>query len=184
MKGRMNRSYSEQFFSGTQQESEQRNVAVEWLRNRSTVLCGAYLLFLGLFYGAMTTLCSPTLASTLTNITHGLLTFLGLHWAKGSPDPVAQGEYDGLTVWEQIDGGVPWTTSKKIFMLVPTIMMLLALNATNYDKQYMAVNLPFYALCIIPKLPLLHGVRIFGINSTVGIDDVVTTPSKLPPKLD
>lgn len=172
----MNRSYSEKFFRGTQQETEQRNVAVEWLRNKSTILCCVYVLFLALFYGALCGLLPHTRAATITNITHGIVTFLGLHWAKGSPDPVVQGEYDALTVWEQIDGGVPWTISKKIFMLVPTIMMLLALNAANYDKHFMAINLPFYILCILPKFPQMHGVRIFGINSTVGIDDVVQTP--------
>lgn len=174
----MPRTYSEQYVVGTGQQLPERNVAVEWLRNRSSVLVGVYVLFLGLFYGVAATVLSPTAASTVTNMAHGAVTFLGLHWAKGSPDPVAQGEYDDLTVWEQIDGGKPWTTSKKILMLVPTLMMLLALNAANYDKHYMALNLPFYVLCIIPKFPLMHQVRLFGINSTVGIDDVVQTPDR------
>jgi len=99
-------------------------------------------------------------ASTVVNVAHGVITFLGLHWAKGSPDPTAQGEragrvrterrscrggddtrpfsarrrrYDHLTVWEQIDGGRPWTAVKQIFLLVPTVMMLLALNAADYE---------------------------------------------------
>jgi len=119
-------------------------------------------------------------ASTVVNVAHGVITFLGLHWAKGSPDPTAQGEYDHLTVWEQIDGGRPWTAVKQIFLLVPTVMMLLALNAADYERGYMAVNLPVYALCVVPKVPVMHRVRLFGINATVGIDDVVE-PRRVPP---
>jgi hypothetical protein len=44
------------------------------------------------------------------------------HWLKGSPDEFSQGEYNGLTLWEQIDGGIPWTQAKKVFFLVPTIL--------------------------------------------------------------
>lgn len=167
----LRRNYSSQYFSG-QEESASRNVAVEWLRNWST-LSVTYLLLLFVFYNSVKFFVEAQKASTVTNVTHALVTFLGLHWAKGSPDPVAQGEYNGLTVWEQIDDGEPWTISKKVFMIVPTLTLIYGLNAANYDKTYMAINLPVYALCIIPKLPLLHGVRIFGINSTVGIDDPV-----------
>jgi len=44
----------------------------------------------------------------------------------------------------------------------------------------MAVNLPVYALCVVPKVPVMHRVRLFGINATVGIDDVVE-PRRVPP---
>ena len=36
------------------------------------------------------------------------LTFFFLHWIKGNPDAASQGNYNGLTLWEQIDAGTPW----------------------------------------------------------------------------
>ena len=45
--------------------------------------------------------------------------------------------------------------------------------ASNYDYQYLAINAPVYiVLGILPKIPEMHRVRLFGINSTIGIDDV------------
>jgi len=87
--------------------------------------------------------------------------------------------FDALTVWEQIDGGRPWTLPKQIFLAVPTLFLLFALNAADYDKVYMLVNLPLFLIFVVlPKIPVMHKVRLFGINRTVGIDDpvhVVTT---------
>ncbi len=44
------------------------------------------------------------------------------HWIKGCPDDSTQGEYNGLTLYEQIDAGVPWTRTKKFLILVPTLL--------------------------------------------------------------
>lgn len=49
-------------------------------------------------------------------------TFIYLHWIKGSPDELGQGEYNALTMYEQIDAGIPWTRTKKFLMLVPTVL--------------------------------------------------------------
>jgi len=50
------------------------------------------------------------------------ITFYFFHWVKGSPDEFSQGEYNGLTLFEQIDSGIPWTSTKKLFMLYPTVL--------------------------------------------------------------
>lgn len=50
------------------------------------------------------------------------ITFYFFHWTKGSPDEFSQGEWNGLTFWEQLDAGFPWTKTKKFLMLVPTIL--------------------------------------------------------------
>lgn len=43
---------------------------------------------------------------------------------------------------------------------------------SNYDFKYLAVNAPVYVILgILPKIPEMHRVRLFGINSTIGIDD-------------
>ena len=51
-----------------------------------------------------------------------------------------------------------------------------ASQCTNYSLVFIAVNVPVYLfLGIIPKIPVMHGVRVLGINSTAGIDDHDTT---------
>ena len=50
------------------------------------------------------------------------ITFYFFHWTKGSPDEFSQGEWNGLTFWEQLDAGVPWTKTKKFLMIVPTVL--------------------------------------------------------------
>ena len=62
---------------------------------------------------------------------------------------------------------------------MPTFLLLAQLNAANFAKYDILVNLPIYAIfCFLPKLQTLDGVRLFGINRTVGIDDGVEIKSK------
>jgi hypothetical protein len=56
-------------------------------------------------------------------------TFLALHWARGSPLWEDQGEHVDQTCWEQIDNGVPWTDTRKFFMIVPIVLYVLAVFA-------------------------------------------------------
>jgi len=30
-----------------------------------------------------------------------------------------------------------------------------------------------FSICVIPKIPEMHRVRLFGVNSTTGIDDEI-----------
>ena len=128
---------------------------------------------MAIFYGTVHGSGYTTAESlAVTSWAHAFVTFFLLHWAKGSPDTHTQGVFDGLTVWEQIDGGRTWSPTKKIFLFVPTLVLLLQLNAASFDRSALALNLPIYALfCVLPKLPFMHGVRLFGVNRTVGIDD-------------
>jgi len=99
--------------------------------------------------------------------------FYLFHWIKGSPDNFSQGEFNGLTLWEQIDDGIPWTKTKKLFFLIHTVLVFAASYVTDYDLNYLAMNGPVYILLgIIPKIPEMHRVRVFGWNKTTGIDDV------------
>jgi hypothetical protein len=45
-----------------------------------------------------------------------------LHWNRGSPVWGDQGEHIEQTVWEQIDAGVPWTDTRKFFLIVPILL--------------------------------------------------------------
>jgi len=90
MSSSLRRNYSEYFVLGTEDDYS-RNIAVEWL-TRSGRLCVTYCLLLGVTYGGLRGFLLSTMASTVTNLLNIVITFLGLHWAKGSPDPAVQGE--------------------------------------------------------------------------------------------
>ena len=91
-----------------------------------------------------------------------------LHWVKGCPDDTTQGEYNGLTLYEQIDGGTPWTATKKFLMLVPTLLTLAGCYFADYKSFYIVINSGIFLIAIIAKIPEMHRIRIFGINSTPG----------------
>ena len=45
-----------------------------------------------------------------------------LHWRRGTPDTNDAGVFDQKTFWEQIDDGVQWTRTRKLFMILPVLM--------------------------------------------------------------
>jgi len=102
------------------------------------------------------------------------------HWIKGCPDDSTQGEYNAFTLYEQIDAGVPWTSTKKFLMLVPTLVTWVACHTADYKPFYIVVNFGMFLICIIAKMPQMHRVRIFGINSTPGIDTTIECAPKSP----
>lgn len=81
-------------------------------------------------------------------------------------------------MYEQIDAGVPWTTTKKFLMLVPAVLTWIACFAADYKAFHIIVNVAIFLICIIAKLPQMHGVRILGINSTPGIDNPIQLPEQ------
>jgi hypothetical protein len=81
-------------------------------------------------------------------------------------------------MYEQIDAGVPWTQTKKFLMLIPTVLTWIACYTANFKPFYIIVNLAIFLICIIAKLPEMHGVRILGINSTPGIDNPIQLPEQ------
>ncbi|TMW62906.1 hypothetical protein Poli38472_005524 [Pythium oligandrum] len=132
-----------------------------------------YTLLLASIYMAMPLFVPPVEAWTYVSVIHGVVSFAIMHWIKGSPDESnAMGDYRELTFYEQIDEGRPWSANKKFLMLVPTALFMFASVATDYDLKHLLINFPIWATLILAKLPELDRVRIFGINSTVGIDDV------------
>lgn len=99
---------------------------------------------------------------------------------KGCPDEFTQGEYNGLTLYEQIDAGIAWTSIKKFMILVPTLLALIACHFAEYEKVFVIVNISAFIICLIPKLPMMYRVRVFGINSTPGIDTKIEySPGKI-----
>ena len=157
------RNYSDNYLSGMDPDPK-RNVAVECFQIDTTRFATTYIVLILIVYGAIHGSGYTSEQSlSATNVAHALVTFVFFHWAKGSPDTHAQGDYDDLTVWEQLDGGASWSATKKVFLIVPTLVLLAYLNAADFSRHALAVHVPVYALlCILPKLPGMHRVRILA----------------------
>lgn len=96
------------------------------------------------------------------------ITSFNLHFRQGTADSVLASEdfgaYEGLTFWEQVEAGVPWTSTKKFFMVAPLVLVYLAGAECNFEPTLVAVNVFIMGFEIIPKFPGMHKVRLFGWN--------------------
>ena len=147
-----------------------KNRNIDWINGPFTKVFYIVMIFLVFFILHLSQSFTPEDIWMATNIIHGVLSFIFLHWIKGSPDDNNQGDYNGLTLFEQLDGGIPWTATKKFLMLVPTLLCWLACHLATYKPIYVVVNCGIFVISIIAKIPEMHRVRIFGINSSLGID--------------
>jgi len=101
------------------------------------LLCLFLRFFFGMFVVGIFGL-SDAFSWTLLHVVHTGITFIVLHWVKGSPFWIAggdQGQYDHLTFWEQIDHGRQYTRNKKIFTLIPIILSVLASFSVDWDLR-------------------------------------------------
>lgn len=114
---------------------------------------------LRVFFGAYTK------AWTIVNWIHGVITFILFHWIKGSPFLDDHGQYEQLTFWEQIDDQIQYTRARKFLILFPIILFILACDSCGWELAYVWINLVISSIVIVAKLPFMHKVRIFGINS-------------------
>ncbi|KAJ3326568.1 hypothetical protein HDU76_012817, partial [Blyttiomyces sp. JEL0837] len=78
------------------------------------------------------------------------------HWVIGIPFDFNQGEYEGLTLWEQIDNGAQFTPTKKYLTTVPIVLFLLSTHFTHYDLPTFLINLASLLVVIIAKMPQMH----------------------------
>ena len=139
------RNYSDNYLSGMDPDPK-RNVAVECFQIDTTRFATTYIVLILIVYGAIHGSGYTSEQSlSATNVAHALVTFVFFHWAKGSPDTHAQGDYDDLTVWEQLDGGASWSATKKVFLIVPTLVLLAYLNAADFSRQALTIHVPIYA---------------------------------------
>ena len=113
-----------------------------------------------------------------TNLIHSAATFVLLHWIKGSPNYYGQNLQAGLTLWEQMEPHGDWVAVKRYLTLVPTVLLLATLMADGYTPKSMALHVPVYLSLVLAKLPMMYRVRLFGFNSTMGIDDENDTKRK------
>ena len=108
---------------------------------------------------------STAMAWTLTNCIHNIVMFLLLHVHKGTPFETSdQGKARYLTHWEQIDHGEQFTSSKKFLTIVPIVLFFLASFYTKYSTGHFIVNAITLCFVLVPKLPQMNKVRLFGMN--------------------
>lgn len=107
---------------------------------------------------------------TVTNAVHCLVTTIYVHWIKGSMFD-QHGELAGMTLWEQLEGRSHILNVKRTLFIVPTILCYAACHFSNYSYPTCITNIILWILQMMGKLPIMNGVRIFGINRTTGIDD-------------
>ncbi|XP_047233999.1 ORM1-like protein 3 [Girardinichthys multiradiatus] len=127
----------------------------------------SYILGIGLLHITLLSIpfVSVPVVWTLTNLIHNLCMYLLLHTVKGTPfETPDQGKARLLTHWEQMDYGVQFTASRKFLTIIPIVLYILTSFYTKYDRVHFIVNTVSLLTVLIPKLPQLHGVRIFGIN--------------------
>lgn len=108
---------------------------------------------------------SGPLAWTFVNYFHGILTLIFFHWIKGSPFIDDHGQYSQLTFWEQIDDSIQYTKARKFFILFPIILFFLTVDSAGWELAWGWINLIISSIVVLAKLPIMHKVRIFGINS-------------------
>ncbi|XP_064809010.1 ORM1-like protein 3 [Oncorhynchus masou masou] len=127
----------------------------------------SYLLGIGLLHVILLSIpfASVPIVWTLTNIIHNLACTLLLHLVKGTPfETPDQSKARFYTYWEQMDYGVQFTASRKFLTIAPIVLYILTSFYTKYNQDHFVVNAVSLMTVLIPMLPQLHGVPIFGIN--------------------
>jgi len=156
-----------------------RNEHTDWVEKGGFLLLGSYIGCVCLFqimvlavfdsYNDTETL-KLHWSWTVTNAVHWLITTIYFHWIKGSMFD-QHGELAAMTLWEQLEGRSHILNVKRTLFVVPTVLCYAACHFSNYSYAVCVTNVCLWIAQIIGKLPIMNGVRIFGINRTAGIDD-------------
>ena len=104
-----------------------------------------------------------------------------------------QGEMNGMTTWEQIVSkpqtillnprqrkcslrsrvtlAIKKLRSRDVLCVVPTLLAYGSCHIAKYQFEYVVINVGVWFIVMLPKMPMMNGVRLLGINRTAGIDD-------------
>ncbi|CAO1310215.1 unnamed protein product [Diamesa hyperborea] len=108
---------------------------------------------------------SISIAWTMTNIIHNLAHLYFLHIIKGAPWMTCFEESNrSETHWEQLDDGNQWTSQKKFLTAIPIILFLLTCIYTKNSPEHFIANFISLVVILLPKMPVFHHLRLFGIN--------------------
>lgn len=156
-----------------------RNAHTDWVEKGGFLLLGTYVGCICLFQIVVlaifdlyndAAILKLHWSWTVTNAVHCLVTTLYLHWLKGSAFD-QHGELAAMTLWEQLEGRSQILNVKRSLFVVPTILCYAACHFSNYSFDVCVTNVILWIVQMAGKLPIMNGVRIFGINRTAGIDD-------------
>jgi len=151
-----------------------RNWHTDWLERGEFLLVylGGIAIFQILALAIMDNVESPPLfwSWTVTHAVHCLGSTIYVHWLKGSLFD-DQGEMSAMTLWEQLEGRPKTVVVKRTLTIVPTLLCYAACHFSNYHYDVCLANILLWTIHVAAKLPVMNGVRIFGINRTTGIDD-------------
>jgi len=139
-----------------------QNKNVEWVGAP-----GAWAVYLGAIATSwllLVNFLSAGQAWTAVHLAHTAVTFYGFHWVKGTPGLDESGQYYKETFWEQLDDGVQGTVNRKFLTLVPALLFVIASHTSEYGRSPLVLNTAGVLLTILPKLPFMARVRVFGIN--------------------
>ncbi|TPX58089.1 hypothetical protein PhCBS80983_g03403 [Powellomyces hirtus] len=134
----------------------QTNPNSTWVNLRGSWLTNLLVMVLIRLGAAIVPGISTEASWTLTNLAYNLSTFIMFHWVTGIPFDLNQNEYEGLTLWEQIDNGEQFTPTKKYFTALPIALFLLSTHYTHYDVTTFMINLASLLVVLIAKLPAMH----------------------------
>lgn len=146
------------------------NKNVEWMEDRYFFVYYAILILIARGITEIIFLCLPfasdKYAWSVVHIAHTVVSFVLLHWVKGTPYQLAedQGRYDQDTFWEQIDHGRQGTFTRRMLTTAPVIIFLIASYVNHWDTPATIVNVVFLLVAVVPKFDAMDHVRIGGIN--------------------
>ncbi|KAK9727645.1 sphingolipid homeostasis protein orm1 [Basidiobolus ranarum] len=143
----------------------QTNLNSSWVNYKGVWVFNFILIFFLKVFFVIIPGISVETSWTLTNLTYNIISYAVFHWIIGVPFEFNQGACDELTLWEQMDNGTQFSPSKKYFTAAPIILFLLGIHYTHYDGIMFIVNLTALTINLIGKLPAMHRVRLFGINT-------------------
>jgi ORMDL family len=141
------------------------NPNVEWVYGKGAWFIYIFVLTVPRFL--LSLVMSVPMSWTVVHLVHNVATFIMFHWVKGNPFSGlhnAQGKYDKLTFWEQLDSGTQYTPTRKFLTLVPVLLFITTTHYTNYDFWFFLFNVATFAPVIIGKFAQMHRIRLFGIN--------------------
>jgi hypothetical protein len=69
-----------------------------------------------------------------------------------------------------LDGGATGS-GRDVLVVIPTLLALASCYVASFEKLYAIPNVILWGVVMLPKMPFMNGVRILGINRTIGIDD-------------
>ena len=113
-------------------------------------------------------------AWNVTAVAHGVASWVLMHWIKGSANFYDQNDLSRFTWFEQLAASPSYGSSyysPRFLLLVPLTLTYISCHVSSYDLRTTALQVVILGVLVVSKMDIMHGVRVFGINNTAGVDD-------------